>query len=205
MNLLQRKDPFQENCEFGCQPCEDASRRDVKSNCHRTSVYYKAQCNECESQGKTKVYHGETARNVHVRSKEHLNDLKHKRERSWMWKHIKNEHKSKNPQDITFNWKVSGKLRKPLERQMTEAVNIARAKPNEVLNSKTEYNFHSIKRLKIQNNSQDFQCFECSGKFKMKNELKIHYEINHMRIICENCDYVAFGKRDYERHNTAHQ
>ena len=99
-----------------------------------------------------------------------------------MWKHIKNEHESKNPQDITFNWKVSGKLRKPLERQMTEAVNIARAKPNEVLNSKTEYNFHSIKRLKIQNNSQDFQCFECSGKFKMKNELKIHYEVNHVRI-----------------------
>ena len=123
-----------------------------------------------------------------------------------MWKHIQNEHQSENSHDITFSWTVSGKLRKPLERQMTEAVNIARAKPNEMLNSKTEYNSHSIKRLKIQNDNKDFQCFECAGKFRLKTEMKTHYEINHMRIICESCEYVSFGKRDFEHHNnTAHQ
>ena len=206
VNLLQRKDPFQENCKISCKPCEYATSKGVLSNCHRSSVYYKAQCVNCDKEGKARIYHGETARNVHVRSKEHVSDLNHKRERSWMWKHIQSEHKTEQPQDITFSWKVSGTLRKPLERQLTEAVNISRAPANTNLNSKGEYNSHSVKRLKIQTNAQEFQCNECSAKFETKNDLRYHYEINHMRIICESCDYEAFGKRDYEYHNkSSHQ
>ena len=53
-----------------------------------------------------------------------------------MWKHIQSEHKTEQPQDITFSWKVSGTMRKPLERQLTEAVNISRAPANTNLNLK---------------------------------------------------------------------
>ena len=41
---------------------------------------------------------------------------------------------------MIFSEKLSGKLRKPLERQLTEAVNISRPPANTNLNSKGEYN-----------------------------------------------------------------
>ena len=79
VNLLQRKDPFEQNCDHDCQPCEEANKLGVLSHCHRTGIYYEAKCVKCEKEGKNRIYHGETARNVHVRSKEHINDLKYKR------------------------------------------------------------------------------------------------------------------------------
>ena len=97
VNLLQRKDPFEENCKDGCAPCEDATKRHRLSHCHRTGVHYEAKCVDCDNRGKMRKYHGETARNVHVRSKEHLSDLKNKREKSWMLKHIKKNMKMRIP------------------------------------------------------------------------------------------------------------
>ena len=123
-----------------------------------------------------------------------------------MLKHIQKEHKDEKSHDISFKWTVSSKFIKPLERQMTEAVNIAKAPPDESLNSKGEYNSHSIKRFKFQSETQDFQCFECSRKFKHKDELKQHFDVNHVRITCEMCEYVAYGKRDFQNHgSTVHK
>ena len=63
-----------------------------------------------------------------------------------MLKHIQKEHKDENSRDISFKWTVSSKFQKPLERQMTEIINISRAPPDESLISKGEYNSHSFKR-----------------------------------------------------------
>ena len=196
MSLLQRKDSFEENCKDGCPPCEDATKRHRLSHCHRTGVHYEAKCVDCDNRGKMRKYHGETARNVHVRSKEHLSDLKNKREKSWMLKHIKKEHENENPQDIKFSWKISQKFRKPLERQLTEAVNIANAPIDESLNSKGEYNSYILRKLKLE--KHDFQCVECSAKFTQKETMQQHFEAYPQRIICENCEYVSFGKRDFK-------
>ena len=117
-----------------------------------------------------------------------------------MWKHIQREHKNEDTEDISFNWKVSSKMRKPLERQLTESVRIARTAPEESLNSKSEYNNHSLKRLSLYRDKESFQCNECSAIFAQKHELKYHFAINHKRIVCESCDYISFGKRDIENH-----
>ena len=84
VNLLQRKDPFEKNCESNCKPCESADKKGKLSNCHKSGVYYEGKCDKCDMKGLTRVYHGETARNVHVRSKEHYSDLEKKRDRSWI-------------------------------------------------------------------------------------------------------------------------
>ena len=145
--------------------------------------------------GIIRVYYGETARNVHVRSNEHYCDLRNKRERSWMWKHIQNEHENENPEDIKFSWKISNKIRKPLERQLTESVNIARASPDENLNSKSEYNSHSIKRLSLPKENENFQCNACSAVFNKNVQLKEHFKINHNSCLL----YTSPSPRDMRR------
>ena len=152
VNLLQRKDPFESNCENNCKPCEYANKNGKLSHCHRERVNYEGKCENCG-----RVYFGETARKMHIRSNSNYNDLKHKRDRSWMWKHIQSEHANENTENITFSWKVSSKMRKPLERQLTESVRIARAAPEENLNSKSEFNSYSIKRLSFQGEVENFK------------------------------------------------
>ena len=47
--------------------------------------------NNCDKQGKKRVYYGETSRNPYIRSKEHYADVIKKKESSWIYKHIKKE------------------------------------------------------------------------------------------------------------------
>ena len=99
--------------------------------------------------------------------------------------------KKEDTHDTSFSWKVSSKFRKPLERQLTESVNIARASSQENLNSKSEFNSHSIERLLLPNEKEHFQCNECSALFVGKFLLMKHFQANHKRIICESCDFIS--------------
>ena len=40
-----------------------------------------------------------------------------------MWKHVENEHEG-NVEDVKFNFKVTGKFKRPLTRQIDEAYRI---------------------------------------------------------------------------------
>ena len=49
----------------------------------------------CQKMDKVKVYEGESGRSARIRGKEHLKDLEKKREKSALYKHVKNEMKMK--------------------------------------------------------------------------------------------------------------
>ena len=70
---------------------------------------------------KRQLYHGETARNLHGRGKEHYYVLNNKSEKSSMYKHVLKEHKG-NTDGIVFDWEVLGNFQKPLSRQIAEAI-----------------------------------------------------------------------------------
>ena len=78
INIFEKKNPFAKTeKECDCGLIEPKDKSDTKPcKCRTNSVSYQAKCTNCDSQGKTKVYDGETARNLVVRSREHLNDLK---------------------------------------------------------------------------------------------------------------------------------
>ena len=105
---------------------------------------YVGKCKTCENLGNHREYHGETARNLYNRSKEHLRDLKKKKSTSWMNKHIINEHEGKE-ENAKFEWKITGKYDKPLPRQISEALAIDKKSTKENLNSKREFNGQSVK------------------------------------------------------------
>ena len=124
-HLLERKDPFRTVCnDEDCKPCVNS--QDTKSkllNCKKNRICYSAKCRKCGEEGKPRIYHGETARNLFIRSKEHYSALRNKSDKSFMHKHIMKEHKGK-AHEVDFDWKIVGKYRKPLSRQLAEAIEI---------------------------------------------------------------------------------
>ena len=118
-HLLERKDPFSTVCsDEDCRPCVNS--KDTKGklvNCKKNRICYSAQCRKCGEEGKRRIYHGETARNLFIRSKEHYSALRNKSEKSFMHKHIMKEHKGK-AHEVESDWKIVGKFRRPLSRQL---------------------------------------------------------------------------------------
>ena len=99
VNLFERNNPFETNCEdIKCKPCEKANGDFKLSKCRLNNVCYEARCETCSQKGKNKIYTGETARNLHIRSKEHYNDCENQKKNSWMLKHIKNDHEGEEKQ-----------------------------------------------------------------------------------------------------------
>ena len=137
VNLFQRKNPFaktEKECECNLNEQTEKSKTRI-CKCKVNSVSYQAKCATCDSEGKIRIYDGETARNLAVRSREHYDDFKNDKPTSFMKKHIDAEHGG-NKDGIKFTWKVMMKNKKPLKRQLNEAVNINNRNKTESLNSK---------------------------------------------------------------------
>ena len=75
---------------------------------------------------------------------------------SWMKKHIVEEHEGKQSD---FVWNVIKGFRKPLTRQLTEAVCIKETDKNEVMNLKTEYFSNETNGVTL--NKKEYTCKGC--------------------------------------------
>ena len=132
IKILQKKDPFQSNCQKpDCQPCRQAGNSGKLTNCRKCNICYEAKCKKCDLKGHYKAYHGESARNLYLRSKEHEKDRTKKKENSWMNKHIENDHKGEG-ESVEFEWKILGTFRKPSLRQISEAYHIDKKKRKKI-------------------------------------------------------------------------
>ena len=202
VHLLEKKNPFAKNCEKDCPPCENKGENVTKiTNCKVNNICYEASCDSCQKLGIKRTYIGETARNLHIRSKEHYADMRLNK-KSWMKNHIDDEHEGKS-EEVNFSWKVLKKHNKPLQRQLHEAVRIKNKTEEESLNSKSEYLSQRINRLNIQKSSYAMQCETCGSNQKSDAELKIHQKMFHQKIQCncDNCTYTAIGEYDLKEHN----
>ena len=101
-------------------------------NCRTNEVVYQITCKECND-----VYIGESSRNAHTRSKEHVEDLRRMLEGSVLRKHELKKHGGKQ---VEFEMKVLCSFQHdPLARQCAEAHEINKIEPEKRINSKTEY------------------------------------------------------------------
>ena len=166
-HLLERKDPFMSKCsDNDCQPCENSKDTHKVIDCRKNMICYEAKCKTCGNEGKLRTYHGETARNLYTRSKEHYSALRNQDEKSFMNKHIVKEHGGK-PDEVEFDWKIIGKFKKPLSRQLTEAIRIDKKSKDDNLNSKNEYFRHTVKRISLSNSDSKEECGYCGKKLKI--------------------------------------
>ena len=89
-------------------------------------------------------YVGESARSAKERFGEHWDDAMKKRPDSHIYKHWQNQH---GGQKTAFKFKVVSFHNSPLDRQVSEAVRIARTGAGKILNSKGEYNRCELPRI----------------------------------------------------------
>ena len=207
-HLVQQRDPFNTLCKILTnKPCVEGQAADNFPSCRKMNINYSAQCNPCDLEGKRRVYIGETTRNIHVRSNEHFNAMRNKNTNSWMYKHIEKEHNGKTD-EADFKWKVIGSFKKPMLRQLSEAIEIDNTEDEECLNLKSEYFSHKINRLEmvqeVKNKNKPLQCNYCSQAQTSFESLKQHIEDFHKRFKCKTCDHNTFGKKGLKYHENAY-
>ena len=116
--------------------------------CRQTNIVYEIQCRPCQAQGSQVHYWGETARSAFERGSEHRKDLEHMRG-GHMETHLIEKHPNicladpKNRQaETNFTFKIHQKHKSALDRQLGEAITIARhggMGSDQVMNRKDEF------------------------------------------------------------------
>ena len=110
--------------------CEDPEcligKTEKGGDCRKTEIVYVIQCKECNDQ-----YIGETSRNGHTRSIEHVEDSEsnneEKREKSILLRHMNEKHSG---QKVDFDMKIVRSYQHDaLSRQCAEAVFIRNVNP----------------------------------------------------------------------------
>ena len=115
-----------------------------------------------------------------------------------MLKHMQNEHNNLESEECNFKWKVMAKFRKPMQRQLSEAINIENTKSEELLNLKNEYFRNNIKGISLY--KKQIKCKHCGLELESPDEIASHIEYVHKRYKCESCEYQAFGTWDLKNH-----
>ena len=177
-----------------CLPSIEAEKEGKIVNCKKINVCYKVKCKTCGEQGKSKIYFGETSRNIHCRSKEHYRNCEYEdRSKSWMKKHLEDEHAE---EPCNFAWSVVNSFRKPMLRQITEAINIKNTSKSSLMNLKQEYFTNDVNGIVL--NKKEHRCKECGKCFDKLPDVKLHLKAMHENINCDQCSHISFGEKIFE-------
>ena len=153
---LVNTDPFDGN-KCTDDKCEPSKNPKNKINCRRNGVGYRVSCLSCLRAGRSSYlecacYYGESAKNMHCRSKEHVTKFNSKSEKirseSAFYKHLVNSHGGKSPEknfSDYFEVQIMKAYRKPFTRLVEEGTFISSHK-GELLNSKNEWHQAKIVR-----------------------------------------------------------
>ena len=126
-----------------CYPCSTGD----KSDCFKRGIVYTNTCRDCISGDNPKWYVGESARSSFERGGEHCRDYVRQKQDSHILKHLEVAHPGQT--EPNFDFRVKGRFKSALVRQVTEAVMIRRAGES-VLNSKGVYNRCYLPRLVVE-------------------------------------------------------
>ena len=118
----------------------------------KNNIGYSIPCITCENRGIVRVYEGESSRNAKIRGEEHLRGLKNCKEGNPLYKHKENVHPDEN---VEFRMEVKQKFKDPLSRLANEGVRIRNRKPEELLNSKSEFHQPSVIRLQVEKKNRN--------------------------------------------------
>jgi hypothetical protein len=115
--------------------------------CNTNNVGYRWSCVNCLENNSVKVYEGESGRSARIRGNEHVRDLENRKEKSALYKHVKNVHPNEN---VKFRMDITSKFKDALTRQANEAVRIYSRPAHELLNSKSEFNHPPMARVVVE-------------------------------------------------------
>ena len=131
-----------------CFPCSTAVGP-LKISCRTPGAVYSIVCLLCQGKGTDAVYYGETGKNCYSRGKKHLEDFAAKLSSHCMTIHAKKHHPDVTTVASNFRMIPLKLIRKPLDRQITEALEIANSSVDILFNSGTEWRFGQIPRTAV--------------------------------------------------------
>ena len=166
LKILNRK-PKINNCK---DPNCLIQKTQNGGNCKINEIVYSIICKECGDR-----YTGETSRNGHSRSIEHVKDAKSEnkkqKEKSVMLRHREEKH---GGEEVPFAMKVvSSHQHDALGRQCAESVWIKEADPNKRINNKEEYHQPGDVEVIYHKNDKDIK-----NKPKTKNSASEEKEVS---------------------------
>ena len=157
-HLLTKTDPFGDpKCsKESCLLCKTSKKE--KGTCKKKNLVYKISCKICQEQGREGVYWGETSRTGQERGGEHWKSFKNTtgQNQSHMREHIRDKHPEADkpgPAENWFSMEVHKRYSTALERQLGEALCIARAggmDSENVMNRRDEYNRCMVPELQVE-------------------------------------------------------
>ena len=141
---LQVSNPFRsQRCDReDCLICRSGGT----GNCNSERVTYAIKClGNCEQKN---IYKGESASNGYTRGSKHQSDLNSRNvKNSPLWRHCRDFHGSTMQ---GFQMKVTGTFKNDaMLRQITEAVQIESTNPNNLMNTRAEWNMTRVPRAAI--------------------------------------------------------
>ena len=138
--ILQRSNPFRKvACERpDCPVC----RYGKVGECRNRGCVYQLECKEDR-----RKYRGQTGRSVYERTKEEILAWEKREEKSPLWKHSQLFHDG-NTFDMDIRL-VSRCFGKPSRRLVTEAVMIEELQPEETMNSKIEWSYAKLNKVRM--------------------------------------------------------
>ena len=161
---LVNTDPFEGNkcTDAKCEPSKNSKN---KISCRRNGVCYRVTCLKCLRAGRPAdltaylncaCYYGESARNMHCRSKEHVSKFNSKSEKiraeSAFYKHLVSTHGGMSDGETfsdCFEIQILKAYKKPFTRLVEEGTYIT-SHEGELLNSKNEWHQAKIVRTTTQ-------------------------------------------------------
>ena len=166
----------QEECRNQKEHCM-IHKHGGKGNCRVSGVVYRGECIACKERGPisivtkegdvsrirkedrkpgtTSIYIGESGRSAFIRGKEHLHALMapEKHTSNGFCKHVLENHKG-DRQRVDFKVDIVGSYKRPLQRQISEGIEIYRAKPDILMNSKYDHYQPAVGRMVVTHTPQ---------------------------------------------------
>ena len=122
----------------------------LKLICRTPGVVYSIVCTLCEEEGRgAAVYYGESGKNCYARGKKHLEDFRSGNSNHCMVIHARVHHPEEARVVSHFKMIPLRTFRKPVERQISEALTIANSEADILLNSGSEWRAGRVPRAAV--------------------------------------------------------
>ena len=138
------------NCVYKtyCITCNERQDKELEERLQDKGLS-KKQMDKEKKKTKRFIYIGETSRSVYERGLEHQNDVAGCKTSSHMLRHLLHMHEEEEESwdQIRFGMAVMRTHRSAMERQISESVEIQKARDHHLMNDKAEYNRCALPRL----------------------------------------------------------
>ena len=166
------------NCAYETT-CITCTRRQDQEIEQKYGEEGKKRIDEEKRRAKRYIYIGETNRSVYERGIEHQNDVTGCKTSSHMLRHLLTVHEEEEEEwdKIKFGMRILKSTKTAFERQILESVLIQKAREQNIMNNKSEYNRCALPRLTAKLGERDMEKWREEDRLEHQREASLEEKI----------------------------